>query len=120
MDSATVSAWVDRYVRAWNTNAPADIGGLFTEDAAYYTDPFDDAWHGRDTIVKEWLARQDAPDTTSFRYEVLALQGDLGVVRGWTHYHTDPPRQFSNLWLIRLAPDGRCREFTEWWMQRPV
>lgn len=119
MASSPLSAWVDRYVRAWNTNAPADIASLFTPDAVYSTDPFAEPWQGRDTIVKEWLARQDEPGTTTFRYAVLAVQDDLGIVRGWTRYHTDPPREFSNLWLIRLAPDGRCREFTEWWMQRP-
>ena len=66
VDKAAVAAWVERYVRAWKTNDPADIGGLFSEDAAYYTGPFDAPWRGRDTIVREWLGRQDAPGTTTF------------------------------------------------------
>ena len=37
-------------------------------------------------------------------------------VRGWTHY--DDPPGFSNLWVIRFDADGRCIEFTEWWMER--
>ena len=28
-------------------------------------------------------------------------------------------RTYSNLWVIRFAPDGRAREFTEWWMKQP-
>ena len=35
-----VRAWVDGYVEAWNSNHPAAIGALFTEDAAYYTEPY--------------------------------------------------------------------------------
>jgi hypothetical protein len=30
-----------------------------------------------------------------------------------------PPHTYSNLWVIRLDADGRCAEFTEWWMQHP-
>jgi hypothetical protein len=36
------------------------------------------------------------------------------VVTGTTTY---PDRVFSNLWVIRLTPEGTCREFTEWWME---
>jgi hypothetical protein len=25
---------------------------------------------------------------------------------------------YSNLWVIRFDADGRCREFTEWYMRR--
>jgi uncharacterized protein (TIGR02246 family) len=120
MEPVAVSAWVDRYVQAWNTNDPAEIGALFTDDAVYYHAPFAAGWHGRATIVAEWLGRKDEPGDTTFRYEVLAAQDGLGIVRGWTHYHTQPPREFSNLWVIRLGADGRCSEFTEWWMQKPA
>jgi hypothetical protein len=33
-------AWVEGYVRAWNSNDPAAIGALFSEDAAYHTEPY--------------------------------------------------------------------------------
>jgi hypothetical protein len=26
---------------------------------------------------------------------------------------------FDNCFIIRFGVDGRCREFTEWYMQRP-
>ena len=117
LDLSAVSAWVDHYVRAWNSNDPAEIGALFAADAAYYTGPFDAPWSGREAIVREWLARQDAPGTTSFRFDVLATTPDTGIIRGWTQYH-DPPREFSNIWLVRFDSNGRCREFTEWWVER--
>ena len=118
MDTSAVTAWVDMYVRAWNSNDPADIGRLFTDDAVYHTGPFDAPWEGREMIIRKWLSRQDAPGTTSFRYEVLASTSDQAVVRGWTHYH-ETGREYSNIWLIRFGMDGRCREFTEWWVARP-
>jgi hypothetical protein len=109
-------AWLDRYVRAWASNDPAEIGDLFTEDARYYTAPHRRPWEGRQRIVEGWLKRKDEPGQWGFRYEVLGVDGDLGFVRGWTTYHTEES-DYSNLWVIRLEPDGRCSEFIEWWME---
>jgi uncharacterized protein (TIGR02246 family) len=114
MDQAAVDRWVQGYVRAWETNAPEDIGELFTEDATYYTAPFREPWRGRDGIVAGWLDRKDEQGDWSFRHEVVAVSGDVAFVRGWTEYRTDS--DYSNLWVIRLTGDDRCSEFTEWWM----
>jgi hypothetical protein len=40
-------------------------------------------------------------------------------VRGSTRYLATG-RTYSNLWVIVLDADGRCREFTEWWMEHPA
>ena len=116
MNARDLETWVDGYVRTWETNEPADIARLFTQDAAYYTAPFREPWRGRDAIVAGWLERKDEPGQWSFRHEVQAVADGLGFVRGWTRYH-DPPREYSNLWVIRLEPDGRCSDLTEWWME---
>ena len=115
MDSDAVRRWVEGYIRAWESNDPGDIGGLFTDDARYFTAPFREPWRGREAIVAGWLDHKDEPGDYTFRFDVLAAAGDLGFVRGWTKY-TEPPANYSNLWVIRLTPEGRCAEFTEWWM----
>jgi hypothetical protein len=46
------------------------------------------------------------------------LAGDLAIVQGRTRYRTTTPATYSNLWVLRFAGDGRCREFTEWWMEQ--
>jgi len=117
MEVQDLNAWVEAYVRAWQSNDPADIGRLFAEDALYYTAPHREPWQGRETIVAGWIGRKDEPDTWTFRFEVLAVAGDLGFVRGWTNYDSSPPTAVSNLWVIRLGPNGECREFTEWWQE---
>jgi uncharacterized protein (TIGR02246 family) len=114
--TARLRAWIDGYVRAWNSNDPAAIGALFTEDAAYHTEPYSQPWRGREEIVRRWLDRKDQPGDTEFRWHPVAVTPEVAVVEGTTTYR-DPPRTYSNLWVIRLAPDGRCTQFTEWWMQ---
>jgi uncharacterized protein (TIGR02246 family) len=116
MDKATVAAWVDRYVAAWESNDPAAIGGLFAADAAYRQRPSDEPWQGRDGIVAGWLETKDDPGTWTFRYDVLAATDGLAFVRGWTHY-TNPPDDYDNLWVLQFDGAGRCLDFTEWWMQ---
>jgi hypothetical protein len=71
-----------------------------------------------DEIVRCWLDRKDEPGDTEFRWHPLAVTPEVAVVEGTTTYR-DPPHTYSNLWVIRLTPDGRCIEFTEWWMQHP-
>ena len=116
MDEPGVASWVERYLHAWETNDPAAIGELFAARALYYPRPDGEPWRGRAGIIANWLERKDEPGTWAFRYHVLALAGDLAFVRGWTHY--DDPPDFSNLRVIRYDDDGRCVEFTEWWMER--
>jgi ketosteroid isomerase-like protein len=107
---------VEDYLRAWESNDRDAIGRLFTDDAAYYTEPFREPWRGRDAIVAGWLDAKDEPGTWSFRYELMAVADSLGFVRGWTSY-ANPPREYSNLWVVKLDAAGRCTEFTEWWME---
>jgi ketosteroid isomerase-like protein len=115
VDRSEVAAWVDRYVEAWRSNDPQQIGGLFTDDASYFTAPHREPWAGRQGIVDGWLDRKDEPDDWTFRYEVLGVDGPTGFVRGWTTYRTDS--DYANLWVIRLDDQGRAREFIEWWME---
>ena len=118
MAEATIETWVKGYIKAWASNAPEEIGGLFTEEAEYFTAPYRKPWKGRAAIVQEWIDRRDTPNTYEFRYEVLVEARSPVIVRGWTRYH-NPERNYSNLWVIRLDPSGKCKEFVEWWMEEP-
>ena len=113
-----LAQWVEAYVRAWNTNDPAEIGALFTEDAVYLTEPYSEPWRGRNAIVAGWIENRDEPGQTTFDWQPLLETPELSILTGTTVYR-DPDRTYSNLWLVRFDPDGRCREFVEWWMKHP-
>jgi hypothetical protein len=119
MQRDQLAAWMEGYRQAWNSNAPDDIGRLFTESALYYTEPFNTPWRGRQAIIDNWRTRKDEPGQTEFTWRLLAITDELAIVQGQTTYR-DPPRTYSNLWVIRLDPTGRCTEFTEWWMEHPA
>lgn len=113
MERAAFEDWVRRYVDAWESNDPEEIGELFTDDARYYTAPYRQPWTGRDGIVGGWLGRKDQEGDWRFSFEVLGIDGDLGFVKGMTTYSDG---DYSNLWVIRLGEDGRASEFIEYWM----
>ncbi|HEV7184466.1 MAG TPA: nuclear transport factor 2 family protein [Leifsonia sp.] len=114
--SDAITNWIDLYRRAWETNDPDDIRALFTEDASYRTEPFAEPWDGHLEIVEGWLDAQDDPGAAAFEWRLAGREGPLHFVEGLTEYRDGPT--YSNLWVIRLAPDGRAEEFTEWWMEQ--
>ena len=112
---AALADWMAAYERAWASNDAEEIGALFTDDALYFTTPFREPWRGRQAIVDGWLDRQDDPGDWTFAWRPLVDNPELAIIAGTTTYR-DPPLTYSNLWELRLDGDGRCREFTEWWM----
>jgi uncharacterized protein (TIGR02246 family) len=122
MDRTDVERWLAAYRRAWQTDDPRDIAALFTEDAIYAPRPFGQPWNGRDAIVAKWIELGDSKIPWEFESELVAIEGDTGVVRGLTRYPAhdkEPEKVYSNIFVIRLALDGRASSFAEWWMQRP-
>jgi ketosteroid isomerase-like protein len=126
-----VDRWLAEYIAAWKSYEPDEIGALFTEDIAYRYHPYDDAISGREEVVKAWLAEGDHPEagtrddpgTYEAEYEAVAVDGDTAVATGWSSYKdsADGPvaRTYDNCFVMRFAEDGRCREFTEWFIKRP-
>jgi uncharacterized protein (TIGR02246 family) len=113
-----VTAWVEKYRVAWESNDPDDIGGLFADDAAYFTEPYAKPWLGRDEIVAKWLDSKDEPGDTTFEWHPLIVTEDLAVIEGTTAYRSSG-RTYSNMWVLRLDIAGQARQFTEWWMEHP-
>jgi uncharacterized protein (TIGR02246 family) len=122
MTRADLQAWLDRYVEAWRTGDADQVAGLFTEDAVYRYRPYGgdaNAVTGRDAIVASWLEEGDLPGSWEAAYEPWAIDGDRAVATGTSRYFASakgPERTFHNAFLLRFAPDGRCAEFTEYYM----
>jgi uncharacterized protein (TIGR02246 family) len=119
MDLEEVQAWIDGYVRAWESNDLGEIGGLFAEDARYFTHPFREPWQGRDDIVKRWAEHPDEPESWQSEYKAIAVTGNTGVVRGRTTYFKDDgsiETEYANIYVIEFDDEGRATEFTEFFM----
>ena len=115
MTPEAVRAWLDAYVAAWRSYG--GIRDLFTADAEYRYHPYDEPLRGRDAIAADWLSDRDEPGSWEARYEPLLVDGDRAVASGETRYAAG--RTFSNLFVLAFDGEGRCRSFTEWYVEHP-
>lgn len=116
---SAVEEWVEGYLDACRTNEPDAILALFTEDARYSTSPFDPPVEGREAIVDYWL--EDPPEPFACEWSIVAAEDAVGVVDARYRYLDaggDVDREYADIWVITLDPDGRCREFREHYMRR--
>ncbi len=127
MTPEQVQHWLDDYREAWLSYDGAAIAALFSADVEYRYHPWDEPVRGRESIVQAWLAPEgsasgrDEPGTYDGEYEPWLVAGDQAVAVGRSFYWTDAARTnleqtFHNCWLLRFDLDGRCREFTEYYI----
>ena len=126
MDRQGVERWIESYRKAWGSDAPEDIAALFTEEVTYSPYPWprgENRWVGRDAVIAKWIGRGDSKIGWRFDHEILAVEGYTAIIEGWTYYDRGEgeawDEAYANVWLVRFAPDGRAREFAEWWVQKP-
>jgi ketosteroid isomerase-like protein len=119
MNREAVLAWVTDYERAWRSGDPAAVEALFTEHAHYRPSPYESAEVGHDAIKAFWP--EDEGTTFTMSAELVALDGDVAVVRVEVHYLQPREQEYRDLWLLRFAPDGRVADFEEWayWPGKP-
>jgi ketosteroid isomerase-like protein len=131
MERAHVARWLDDYVEAWKTYDRERIAALFAEDVEYRYHPYDEPITGRDAVVESWLGEgehegastRDEEGTYDASYAPVAVEGDVAVATGSSSYFERPggpvEKVYDNCYVMRFDNEGRCREFTEWFMKRP-
>jgi uncharacterized protein (TIGR02246 family) len=124
LDRAGVARWLTDYVEAWKSNDAEAIGALFSDDCAYRYHPADEPLRGREAIVTSWLEDDpDEPGTFEAAYQPVAVDGDVAVAVGESTYSKTPGGPivgiYDNCFVLRFDTDGRCKEFTEWYVKRP-
>ena len=122
MNRELLQKWLEKYVEAWRTYEPDQIGNLFSENALYYYSPFDEQnpLRGRKAIVADWLAEPNPPDSWEAHYVPVAVEGNVGVAQGRTRYFRPDrsiEREFDNIFVLHFDDAGQCTRFTEWFMQ---
>jgi ketosteroid isomerase-like protein len=118
VDVEGAAAWLDRYGAAWRERDPDAAVALFTDEATYAETPFAEAMRGRDAIRDYWSAVPRLQREIEFAYEPLAAGADLAVALWQATYVriADGERvRLDGVFVLRFAPDGRCRELREWW-----
>jgi ketosteroid isomerase-like protein len=121
-ERAAVSRWLFGYEAAWRAPGTEGLARLFTEDATYLQSPYEQPVTGLDAIGRMWEEEREGPgEVFSLAADVVAVDGQVAVVRAEVHYGDPSTQEYRDLWVIRFAADGRCAWFEEWpfWPQQP-
>jgi hypothetical protein len=81
-------------------------------------------WCGRGWVrISTGASARDEKGTYDAEYRAVAVDGDVAVATGRSTYLSGPggPVEtiYDNCFVMRFDAAGRCREFTEWYVQRP-
>jgi ketosteroid isomerase-like protein len=126
-----VDRWLEAYVEAWTTYDRERIRALFSDDVEYRYHPYDEPVRGSDAVAEAWLGEgdhqgastRDEKGTYEAAYRAVAVEGDVAVATGSTSYSSKAggpvDKVYDNCFVMRFDSAGRCREFTEWYVQRP-
>jgi hypothetical protein len=130
MNRESAQDWLDRYVAAWLSYDPQAIADLFAEDVDYRYHPSDEPIVGRAAVVASWLGEddsgtassRDAPGTYDAEYAPVAVDGGTVVATGTSRYRKEAggavTRIYDNCFVMRFDDEGRCRDFTEYYVRR--
>ena len=122
VDREQVAAWLAGYERAWRAPGTAALAGLFTEDATYRQSPYREPVTGLPAIARMWAAEREGPaEVFRMTSEIVAVDGEVAVVRVQVWYGDPVVAEYRDLWVIRFAAGGRCAAFEEWpfWPGQP-
>jgi ketosteroid isomerase-like protein len=115
MDRDHVTRWVAAYESAWRAAGTEELARIFTADAIYRQGPYEEPVVGLPAIARMWEAERDGPgEAFEMTAEIVAADGDTGVVRAEVRYGDPVTDEYRDLWIIRFAPDGLCASFEEW------
>lgn len=75
-------------------------------------------------MIASWLDddARDAPGTYEAEYFPIAVDGDTVVATGSSQYRNvlggPVTRSYDNCFVLRFDKDGRCRQFTDYFVRR--
>ena len=111
-----VSEWIEGYRQAWENRDPQAAAALFTDDAWYRSNIYEDPHVGHEGVTAYWTGVTAAQSDVSVRMGEPFAHGDRVTVEFWTTMNVEgAPVTLAGCLLLEFAPDGRCRRMREYW-----
>ena len=112
----TPTEWLDAYRRAWTERDADAAAALFTEDATYAEQPYQDAFIGRDGVRDYWSRATATHANVEIRYGTPITAGECTAVEWWTTLENDgAPITLAGAFLLTFDGSGLCRTLREYW-----
>lgn len=112
----TVREWLDAYKKAWEERDPDAAAALFTDDAPYREQPYEEPFVGPRGVRDYWARVTATQEGVHLEYGEPVVQGDRAAVEWWvTLVNGGAEVTLAGEFMLRFDESGRCRELREYW-----
>jgi hypothetical protein len=111
-----IGTWVEAYRQAWEECDAAEAASLFTEDATYRSNIFEEPHVGHNGIAAYWNSVTATQRDISVRMGRPIVDGNRVSVEFWTTMNNEGADvTLPGCLLLDFADDGRCRRLHEYY-----
>jgi hypothetical protein len=111
--------WIEGY-RAWETADTNLVLTLFTEDASYRSNPFEEPHVGHDRFRAYWDGVTGQQSEARVAMGRPFVDGNSVAVDWWTTLVSEGEEvTLPGCLLLRFGSDGRCSDLGEYWNFTP-
>jgi hypothetical protein len=108
--------WLDAYRQAWVERNADAAAALFTEDATYAEQPYQDAFAGRKGVREYWARVTATQSNVEIRYGTPITVGNRTAVEWWTTLQNGGvPITLAGAFVLTFDESGLCRTLREYW-----
>jgi hypothetical protein len=118
--AAEISEWVERYRVAWETRDPGAAAALFTSDATYQSDIFQEPHQGREGVRDYWQSVTSTQSEVQVQMGRPFVDGRRVAVEFWTKMKVDGQDvTLPGCLLLDFDDNWLCRRLREYWHFSP-
>lgn len=111
-----VRDWLEGYRQAWESRDPDAAAALFTPDARYREQPYQEPFKGAAGVRAYWAEVTATQSDVHFRYGTPIVTGDRTIVEWWvTMKNGGADVTLAGIFLLRFDGSGRCSDLSEYW-----
>lgn len=108
--------WADAYRKAWETADPEAAAALFTDDATYRSEIFEEPHRDRSGVFEYWTGVTSAQSEVTVRMGRPFVDGQRVAVEFWTNMVVEgSPVTLAGCLLLTLDDSGLCSDLREYW-----
>jgi SnoaL-like domain len=111
-----VASWAEAYRVAWEQADSDGAAALFTEDATYRDNIYEEPHRGHGGIVEYWSGVTSGQSNVTVRMGDPVVDGNRADVEFWTTMDAEgSPITLAGCLLLDFDDSGRCTALREYW-----
>ena len=112
----TPDQWLAAYRKAWMDRDPDAAAALFTADATYTEQPYQQAFAGSQGVRDYWARVTATQASVEMQFGKPVTAGDITAVEWWTTLtNGGVPITLAGCFMLQFDASGKCRSLREYW-----